>query len=74
MRFINKYNISQEAYDKMLKDGVIGIQWPRWESIYEDFKKGMAIPGAVKSRVIMAISDKENISERHIREIISRLE
>ena len=72
MKLSNKYNIPQETVDKMVQDGVIPCQWPRWEKIYEDYKKRMEQPGAIKTRVILDVASQERISERHIREIISK--
>lgn len=72
MKISNKYNIPQEAIDRMVKDGLIACQWPRYEKIYEKFEELMRRPGAIKSHVIQELSDKERVSERHIREIISK--
>lgn len=72
MKLSNKYNIPQETVDRMVKDGIISCLWPRYEKIYEMFRIGMQKPGAVKCHVINEISDAEHISERQIREIISK--
>lgn len=72
MKISNKYNIPQEAIDRMVKDGLIACQWPRYEKIYEQFEDMMRKPGAIRSHVIRDLSDKERVSERHIREIISK--
>lgn len=72
MSLSNKYHIPQAAVDAMVNDGVIGCNWPRYESIYQAFKKAMSVPGAVKTHVVLDIADKERMSERQIREIISR--
>lgn len=72
MKISNKYNIPQETIDRMVKDGFISCSWPRYEKIFEQFEEQMRKPGAVRSHVIQAISDKEHISERHIRDIIAK--
>jgi hypothetical protein len=74
MKIANKYNMSEEDFNRMVKDGVVGCQWVRWESLYNEYKKGMSMPGAVKTRVISVVAAKENVSERHVWEIISRFE
>lgn len=74
MKICNKYNIAPEDFQRMINDGLVGCQWPRYEKIYEDFKRLMSVPGAVKTRVIYEISANEGISERHIRDIISRFD
>lgn len=74
MKLSNKYGIPQETVDRMVKDGVISCLWPRYEKIYALFKSGMTKTGAIKSHVINDIADAERISERQIREIISKFE
>lgn len=72
MKISNKYNIPQETIDRMVKDGFISCSWPRYEKIFEQYEEQMRKPGAVRSHVIQGISDKEHISERHIRDIITK--
>lgn len=74
MNLSNKYNIPQATIDKMIRDGLISCSWSRYEEIYNMYKKSMTVPGAIKSHVVLEISDKVGISERHIRTIISKLE
>lgn len=74
MKLANKYNIPQETIDKMIKDGIIACQWPRYEKIYEAYRKAMQAPGAKKSHVVLELADKEGISERHIRHVIDKFE
>lgn len=69
----NKYNVPQETIDKMVKDGVIACQWPRYEEIYQAYKKAR-VPGSIKTRVILDVADKSGISERYLRQIIAKFE
>lgn len=73
MKLCNKYNIPQETIDKMVKDGIISCSWPRYEKIYESFKAFMRTSPS-RGQAIRKVSDQENISERHIRDIIAKFE
>lgn len=73
MKLCNKYNIPQETVDKMVKDGVISCSWPRYEKIHDLFKE-FTRKGLARTQAIRQISDQENISERHIRDIIAKFE
>ncbi len=74
MNLSNKYNIPQDTVNKLVKDGVISCSWPMYEEIYQMFKKSMTIPGSIKTKVVLELSEKTGISERHIRTIISKLD
>jgi hypothetical protein len=74
MSLSDKYNIPQSTVNKMIQDGLISCSWPQYEEIYTMFKKGMTVPGAIKTKVILEVSEKTGVSERHIRTIISKLD
>lgn len=69
----NKYNVPQETLDKMVRDGVISTSWPRYEQIYQEYKKAR-VPGSIKTRIIIQVAEKERISERLVRDIIAKFE
>lgn len=73
MSLSNKYNIPQATIKKMITDGVISCSWPMYEEIYTMYQKSMAVPGSIKSKVVIEIGEKTGYSERQIRNIIDKV-
>lgn len=71
MSLSNKYGIPQETVNQMVKDGVISCSWPMYEEVFSMYQTLMRESGAIKSHVIISISEKKGLSERHVREIIN---
>jgi len=71
MSISNKYNIPQETVNKMVKDGVISCSWPMYEEVYNMF---LSYPqGKSKTQIYYEIAEKKGISERTVRDIISKM-
>jgi len=73
MKLSNKYNIPQETVNKMVNDGVISFSWPRYEEIYEMYKKSLSC-GKKKYEIYYEIAIKMNCSEYTIKSIVSKLD
>lgn len=72
MSIVNKYNLPQETFDRMVKDGIISCSWKMYDDVNEEFKKRMSEPGAIKSRVTLEVGIKFGIAESWVRTIVSK--
>lgn len=73
MKICNKYNIPQETFDKMVRDGIISCSWPLYEEIYTMFKA--ALPsGKSKQTIYYEIAEKKHISESSVKSIILKMD
>lgn len=72
MSLSEKYNIPKATIQKMVNDGVIACSWPKYEEIYEDFKRTCS--GSYKNitAVYIELSEKHNVSEKTVRDAINR--
>jgi hypothetical protein len=73
MKLSNKYNIPQEAVDKMIKDGIIGCQWPMYEEIYDLYLKALNT-GKTKTLIYYEIGEKKGIPETSVKAIILKMD
>lgn len=72
MRIANKYNIRQEDFERMINDGLVGVQWKEYEKVYEDFLT-MRQSDSCRTCIYQELSIKYKISERTVRDIVSRV-
>ena len=63
-----KYNVSEESFRAMVKDGVISTSWPFYEEVIIFYRRNGSNPEAVK----MA-ADKFRIHETTVYKIIKKL-
>lgn len=72
MSLSNKYNVPQETIKKMINDGVISCSWPMYEEIYEMYEQSLNT-GKSKTLIYYEISEKKGVSERTVRDVISKM-
>ncbi len=72
MSLSNKYGISQETVNQMVKDGVISCSWPMYEEVFNLYQS-MLSSGKNKTQIYNEIADRKGISERTVRDIISKV-
>lgn len=70
MSLSKKYNVPQNAINEMVKDGVISCSWPKYEEIYEDFKRTSSGTFKNITAVYIALAEKHKVSEKTVRDSI----
>lgn len=73
MSLSKKYNIPQSTVLKMVNDGVISCSWPMYEKIYDDFQRSMSIGGKSITAVYYEVAEKHGVSEKTVRDAVSKL-
>lgn len=63
-----KYNLTEEQYKQMVRDGVISTTYPHYDAIYETFKTQMTCSAGTEDAVI-----KTSIQEKCSRETVYRV-
>lgn len=69
----NKYGITQQVYDQMVRDGVISTTYPGHEEIYAYFKECLAKHNGKKLDAIQQVCDDKGVSQRTVYNILAEL-
>lgn len=73
MNLSNKYNISQDVINKMVKDGVISCTWPMYEEIYAMYQSSKS-SGKSKTEIYYEIAEKKKMSEATVKYICLKMD
>lgn len=75
MSISNKYNIPEDTFKKMLKDGILSSKWPTYDEVYDMFKSIQANnPTKSKSTIYYEIAEAKKMNEFTVKQIVTRMD
>jgi len=72
MKLSNKYGVSQDTINQMVKDGVLSSKWPAYEEVYSMYLK-LKETCRSKEEIYYIISDQKNIHKSTVRLMIETI-
>ena len=66
-----KYNLSEESYRAMLRDGILSSTLEGWNQVYECYKKHLSLTGK-QSEAVYEVCIELNVCRTKVYEVIAR--
>lgn len=72
MKLSNKYGVSEQTIDQMIKDGIIPAHWRAHEEVYSQYLN-LKRTGKSQSQIYLEIGEKSKMSEETVKKIVLKM-